>query len=122
MGCGRFEAAAPTPIEESLMKKHILSLVAAGLLLSTGAVMAQTDYNKVPAGDDQYRQCLTYANKLYEGGNEKSPIKGQSKVQAWCTCLWNETPDNFRGSLVRFSESANGKAINATCEKHADWG
>lgn len=104
------------------MKQTLLSLTAVAAMLCSGSVFAQTDYNKVPAGDDQYRQCITYANKLYEGGNEKSPIKGQSKVQAWCTCLWNETPDNFRGSLVKFSESARGKAINATCEKHADWG
>lgn len=91
------------------------------MLLGTGAALAQ-EYNRVPAGDAQYRQCLTYANKLYEGGNEASPIKGQSKAQAWCTCLWNETPDNFKGNLVTFSESSRGKATNKTCEKYADWG
>lgn len=85
-------------------------------------VFAADEYNKVPAGDAQYGQCISYANKLYEGGSEASPIRGQSKVQAWCTCLWNETPDDFKGSLVKFSESAKGKQVNKMCEKYADWG
>lgn len=100
--------------------KFALAASAAILCFGTSA-MAQ-EYNKVPAGDAQYRQCLSYANKLYEGGNEASPIKGQTKAQAWCTCLWNETPDDFKGNLVTFSESSKGKATNKVCEKYADWG
>lgn len=100
----------------------VLSAMAAALSLSTGVAFAADEYNTVPAGDAQYRQCLSYASKLYEGGKEKSPITGQNKEQAWCTCLWNETPDNFKGNLVAFSESAAGKRINKTCEKYADWG
>ena len=103
------------------LKRIFLSSTAMLMLIGSSAYAAD-EYNTVPAGDGQYRQCLTYAAKLYEGGKEKSPIKGQTKEQAWCTCLWNETPDNFRGSLVKFSESAAGKRINATCEKYADWG
>ena len=105
------------------MKLNIaLSGIAAAIALTTGIAFAADEYNTVPAGDGQYRQCLSYASKLYEGGKEKSPIKGQTKEQAWCTCLWNETPDNFKGNLVAFSESGAGKRINKTCEKYADWG
>ncbi len=102
--------------------KLLSTLAAAMLLAAAGTSAIAQEYNKVPAGDAQYRQCLSYANKLYEGGNEKSPIAGQSKAQAWCTCLWNETPDDFKGNLVTFSESSKGKATNKTCEKYADWG
>jgi hypothetical protein len=94
------------------MKRTFSALLAALLLATTGLSFAATEYNTVPAGDPQYRQCLAYAAKLYEGGKEKSPIKGQTKEQAWCTCLWNETPDEFNGNLVKFSESAKGKRVS----------
>lgn len=102
----------------------LASALCASLLamFASTAALAADEYNKVPAGDAQYRQCLSYAAKLYEGGNEKSPIAGQSKAQAWCTCMWNETPDDFKGNLVTFSETSKGKATNKTCEKYADWG
>ena len=104
------------------MKKQMFSFAAAAAMLCIGAsAFAADEYNKVPAGDAQYRQCLSYAAKLYEGGNDKSPIAGQTKAQAWCTCMWNETPDDFKGNLATFSESAKGKATNATCEKYSDW-
>jgi hypothetical protein len=103
------------------MKKTPLALIATILAATTGWVAAATEYNTVPAGDPQYRQCLAYAAKLYEGGKEKSPIKGQTKEQAWCTCLWNETPDEFNGNLVKFSESAKGKRVNKMCEAYSDW-
>ena len=48
--------------------------------------------------------------------------EGQTKAQAFCRCVWNETPEDFRGDLAKFAESAKGKSINATCEKHSDWG
>ena len=102
--------------------KFILSAVAIAAAFASSTAFAADEYNTVPAGDAQYGQCISYANKLYEGGNEKSPIRGQTKVQAWCTCLWNETPDDFKGSLVKFSESDKGKQVNKTCEKYADWG
>ena len=103
------------------MKRTFSALLAALLLATTGLSFAATEYNTVPAGDPQYRQCLAYAAKLYEGGKEKSPIKGQTKEQAWCTCLWNETPDEFNGNLVKFSESAKGKRVNKICEAYSDW-
>lgn len=84
---------------------------------------AVTEYNDVPTGDAQYKQCITYAAKLgWEGGNEKSPIQGQTKVQAFCTCMWNETPDDFRGNLAKLADSPSGKRINKICEGYADWG
>lgn len=103
------------------MKRTFSALLAALLLATTGLSFAATEYNTVPAGDPQYRQCLAYAAKLYEGGKEKSPIKGQTKEQAWCTCLWNETPDEFNGNLVKFSESTKGKRVNKMCEAYSDW-
>jgi hypothetical protein len=102
------------------MKLTIATLALLGSVLSSAAY-AQTEYNKVPSDDAQYRACVRYANNRYTGGDEASPIRGQSKVQAWCTCLWNETPDDFRGSLVRFSESNNGARVNKICEAYADW-
>lgn len=103
--------------------KLLSTLAATAVMLCAGhSAFAADEYNKVPAGDAQYSQCLGYAAKLYEGGNEKSPIAGQSKAQAWCTCMWNETPDDFKGNLVTFSETPKGKATNKTCEKYADWG
>jgi hypothetical protein len=104
------------------MNKFAATLTSAILLCTAATVFAADEYNKVPAGDKQYAACLTYANKNYEGGNEKSPIAGQNKAEAFCSCMWNETPDDFKGSLAKFSESAKGKAINKTCEKHSDWG
>jgi hypothetical protein len=104
------------------MKLMFSVLSAAFMLCSTTAASAAGEYNKVPAGNGQYSQCLSYAAKLYTGGDEKSPIRGQTKAQAWCTCMWNETPDNFRGNLATFSESRRGKEINKTCEEYSDWG
>jgi hypothetical protein len=107
--------------EEDMMKHVFAAAVAVGLFVS-GAAFAADEYNAVPAGDAQYKNCVSYANKRYEGGTEKSPIAGQNKAQAWCTCMWNETPDNFSGGLVAFSESSKGARINKVCEKYADWG
>ena len=103
------------------MSKLLRVITAVGTLLVASAVTAQTVYNTVPADDVQYRQCLRYAASLYEGGKEASPIKGQTKEQAWCTCLWNETPDEFNGNLVKFSESAKGKRVNKICEAYSNW-
>ncbi len=102
--------------------KRMLTFVATLLLCSGGSALAAEEYNQVPAGDPQYKQCIAYAAKLgWEGGNEKSPVKGQTKVQAFCTCMWNETPDDFKGNLATFADSARGKKINNICEKYSDW-
>ena len=87
----------------------------------TNAALAGDEYNTVPAGDGQYAACLKYSASVYQGGDEVSPIKGQTKAQAWCTCMWNETPDDFKGSLAKFSETSKGKSTNAICEKYANW-
>ena len=98
------------------------SWAVAALVSASGlTAMAATEYNRVPAGDPQYRQCLSWASKRYDGGDEPSPIRGQTKVQAWCTCLWNETPEDFSGNLVRFSETERGKRVNKICEAYSDW-
>ena len=103
--------------------KFLPSLGAALLLAAVGSSFAADEYNAVPAGDPQYKQCITYAAKLgWEGGNAASPIKGQTKVQAFCTCMWNETPDDFKGNLALLADSPRGKSINKICEKYADWG
>lgn len=104
------------------MNKTLATLVSAFLLSSATSVLAADEYNPVPPGDKQYAACLVYSNKNYEGGNERSPVKGQTKAEAFCSCMWNETPDDFKGSLARFSETAKGKSTNRICEKHSNWG
>jgi hypothetical protein len=98
--------------------KAIVAVLALGLATSA---MAGEEYNTVPAGDAQYKQCLSYANKHYDGGGEASLIKGQNKAQAWCTCMWNETPEDFAGNLVKYSESSKGAKTNKICEKYSGW-
>lgn len=95
--------------------------VACLAVFSSSLVLAKGDYNDVPKSDAQYRECLVFSKKNYEGGDEPSPIKGQTKAEAFCECLWNETPDNFRGSLAKFAESRRGQEINRVCEKYSDW-
>lgn len=90
------------------------------MLFFAGAAFAG-NYNKVPAGDQEYAACVTYSNKKYDGGNAKSPIAGQTKAEAWCTCLWNETPNDFTGGLAQYAESSKGKAVKATCETYSNW-
>ena len=99
--------------------RFTLLTVFAGLLASSAALAA--DYNAVPAGDAQYAACLAYSATIYQGGSAPSPVKGQSKAEAWCTCMWNETPDDFKGSLAKFSETDKGAAMNKMCERHANW-
>ena len=101
----------------------IPALLAAALLATALPAFAADEYNDVPStGQPQFRQCLNYAAKLYTGGDDRSPIRGQTKSQAWCTCLYNETPEDFQGNLVTFSESPRGAKTNRVCEKYANWG
>ena len=78
--------------------------------------MADDVYNTVPSGNGRYAQCPRYAVSHYEGGDSPSPIEGQSKAEAWCTCMWNETPDAStspriahrpRGFLCRMASRPN---------------
>lgn len=101
------------------MKNLAKTVIQLGLLALAGSAFA-ADYNH-PGDDKLYSQCLREAAKRYEGGYEPSPVRGQNKLQAWCTCMWNETPDDFKGSLVRFSETSKGQATNKICERHSNW-
>jgi hypothetical protein len=104
------------------MKHLLISVLSAAFLCTAQSALAAGEYNDVPSGDSQYMNCKIYAMKKWEGGGELSPIPGQSKAEAFCTCLWNETPDNFRGGLAKFSESEKGARINRICEKYSNWG
>ena len=103
------------------MKRLFTALVSAAFFAAAGSAMAQEEYNTVPTGDAQYRQCLTRVNDLYTGGSEKSPIRGQNKAQAYCTCLWNETPEDFKGNLSKFADSERGKKLDKVCTKYSAW-
>lgn len=103
------------------MKTILMAAVAAfGLTVAAGA-HAAGGYND-PKGDPQYTACVAKALKDYEGGGQASKVAGQTNAEAWCTCMWNETPDSFSGDLVSFAESDPGKPVNKLCEKHAGWG
>jgi outer membrane biogenesis lipoprotein LolB len=104
------------------VKIVILSAAAAFFLLTTGSAFAADAYNTVSSDDAQFKQCKVYSMSKYEGGGESSPIAGQSKAEAFCTCMWNETPDDFKGDLAKFSETDKGAATNKTCEKYSNWG
>jgi hypothetical protein len=103
---------------KNLLKISALTLP---LLFASNIAFAKGDYNDVPVLDKQYLGCLTYAANKWEGGEEKSPIAGQSKAEAFCECMWNETPEDFKGSLGKFADTAKGASTNKTCEKYADW-
>ncbi len=101
--------------------KRLLTVAASLCLVAFAAPVFAQEYNKVPADDPQYKQCLVRVNKLYEGGDEKSPIRGQNKAEAYCACLWNETPDDFKGNLSKFADSDKGKKLDKVCTKYSNW-
>ena len=97
--------------------------LAAALILGTASMASAADtYNPVPSSDAaMLQQCITYATNKYTGGDAASPIPGQNKSMAFCTCMWNETPDDFKGNLAKFADTDKGAATNKTCEKYSDW-
>jgi len=103
------------------MRTRLFATLIGMALCAGGTASADETYNTVPKGDALYAQCQATALKKYSGGTDDSPIAGQSKVEAFCTCMWNETPDNFKGDLASFSETAKGSAANKTCEKYSNW-
>ena len=103
------------------MKRLMTAIAAAALFAAAQPAFAQEEYNTVPAGDAQYKQCLVRVNNLYTGGEERSPIRGQNKAQAYCTCLWNETPEDFKGNLSKFADSERGKKLDKMCTKYSAW-
>jgi hypothetical protein len=104
------------------MKKLLASILTFVLTLAATAALAADDYAIPSSSDKQFSSCIVYSNKNYEGGRDASPVKGQNKAQAFCTCMWNETPDDFQGDLAKFAETPRGKSTNKTCEKYSDWG
>lgn len=103
------------------MTKTLIAAASLVLLGTMGQALARGDYNDVPYDDVQYKQCIRYANSNYEGGNARSRVPGQNKAEAYCECMWNETPDNFRGNLVKFAETERGTKTNRICEKYSGW-
>ncbi len=108
--------------KQSLLSASVLLIMSAvwgGIVQST---MAQ-QYPPIPAGVDQkqYEQCLVYGNNTYSGGEEPSPFSGVTKSQAWCQCMWHETPEDFFGNLVGYAETPKGKKTNRICEKYSNW-
>lgn len=101
--------------------KVFASLVAFSIALGTAGMAFAQQYNTVPAGDKQYARCISYSMSKYSGGDKASLIPGQTLAQAWCTCVWNETPDDFGGDLVKFSESSKGQKTNKICEAYSGW-
>jgi hypothetical protein len=99
-----------------------LAFAAAFLLGTTTMAFAADTYNPVPSSDAaMLQQCITYATNKYTGGDAASLIPGQNKSMAFCTCMWNETPDDFKGNLAKFADTAAGAKTNATCEKYSGW-
>ncbi len=104
------------------MNYSLKSIVSAlSLLCVSNFALAAGDYNDVPTGDAQFLACKAYAMDKWEGGGEKSPIAGQSKAEAFCECMWNETPEDFKGSLAKFADTTKGAATNKVCEKYSNW-
>ena len=98
---------------------NMISLAAVALLTLGGIGAAHAQYNTAPAA--ALAACKSYANSKYQGGDEASPVAGQTKATAFCTCMWNETPDNFKGNLAAFADTAAGASTNKMCEKHSNW-
>ncbi len=88
----------------------------------TAAVAADV-YDPVPAhGAVQYFGCVHNANETFTGGKAKSPIAGQSKAEAYCTCMWSESPQDFDGDLVKWGEKTKeGSKYKSICEKYSNW-
>jgi outer membrane biogenesis lipoprotein LolB len=87
-----------------------------------GSGFAAETYNSVSTDDPQFKQCKVISMSQYNGGGESSPIAEQSKAEAYCTCMWNETPENFKGNLIKFGETEKGIATDKVCEKYSNWG
>ncbi len=103
------------------MTFRILLLTAVLSCGSAVSAFAISEYNPVPAGDMLFARCKQYGLQKYSGGKEPSLISGQSKVDAFCTCMWNETPDNFKGNLGAYADTTAGASMNKTCETYSGW-
>ena len=103
------------------MKHLMISSLSALMLCASGMAFAADQYEAVPAGDAQFKECITYTTTKYEGGSAASPIAGQNKAQAFCTCMWQETPEDFKGNLGKFSDTEKGAKANSLCEKYSGW-
>ena len=102
--------------------RRVLLTAASVLSMSVAGAAFAENYQAVPATDPQFMECRIYSMAKYEGGDALSPIAGQTKADAFCTCMWQETPEDFKGSLAKFSETAKGASTNKICEKYSNWG
>ena len=112
-------------ISKSFDRTNAVSAASIACIVSMACIAPSKaqEYNRVPASyNAQYSQCISYVNSNYEGGSLMSPIRGQTKAAAWCTCAWNETADDFRGNLGAFYETPRGKSILKVCDAYANWG
>ena len=101
------------------MKYLHLAIAAGALCIASNAFAAYPDVSS--EDQPQYSACKTYSLQKYQGGDTASPIAGQTKAEAFCTCMWNETAEDFKGGLAKFSETPKGAATNKICEKYANW-
>ncbi len=76
---------------------------------------------KSDGADQRPAACVKYASDAYEGGDDPSPIEGQSKAEAWCACVLEKAP-NLTASIASFLETERGKRVDAACDTYADWG
>jgi hypothetical protein len=74
-----------------------------------------------PANTNKQQSCVSYVNQKYDGGQKASPMKGQTKAEAWCACLLDKKPD-FKGGLGQFLRTNQGKQIDTKCNRYANWG
>jgi hypothetical protein len=105
------------------MRRILVSAVALISFSVAGTAFAASTkkYDTIPADNAQYAGCLKKSQKKYDGGSDKSKVSGQTKSEAWCTCMLNETPADSRSDVVKFAESSAGAEINKNCEKYSGW-
>ncbi len=105
------------------MNYFFASVISALLLLSiSNFAVAAGSYPDVPADDEQLRGCYSYALDNWEDGHyDRSPILGQSKIQAFCECLWHEAPEKFKNHWYKFSWIPKGMVANEFCQDYSNW-
>jgi hypothetical protein len=111
--CGTLKCLLQQPhfAKGMTMKYLFQTLTAACTLTFASAVAAQTVYNTVPAGDAQYRQCLAYAAKLYEGGKDPARSRARTRNRLGAHACGTKPPMN---SVATSSSSRNPPRASAS--------